>query len=316
MSMQLQLLAALSSTGAGTTVTPISVQRPDVAAAGAPRPTGRRLRSGRDAGPIVYTVLTVLVLVSLFPLYWILVASTRTNAEMNSRNAPLLPGTALFDNIAAALQQANIPLALVNSAWVAAAVAAGAVLTSTMAGFALAHLRMRGSGLWLAGIMGTMMVPLQLGIIPLFMVMAKFQLVGNPVAVVLPYLTAAFGVFFMRQYLVQAMPYELLEAGLVDGASVRRIFWSIVLPIARPGMAVLAMLTFMTSWNEFFWPIVVLNPSNPTVQVAISQLGQGYVHDQSVIMAGTFVCTMPVVIAFILLGKWITSGLIEGAVKG
>lgn len=315
MSIALQVLAAVSY-GRPTAVSVPDGARATSDSAPSGRNRGHRLKSGRDAGPVVYAVLSLLVVLSIFPLYWILVASTRTNAEMNSRNAPLLPGGALMENISAALQEANIPLALLNSAWVAACVAVGAVLTSTMAGFALAHLRMRGSNLWLAGIIGTMMVPLQLGIIPLFMVMARLQLVGNPMAVVLPYLTAAFGVFFMRQYLAQAMPYELLEAGLVDGASVRRIFWSIVLPIARPGMAVLAMLTFMTSWNEFFWPIVVLNPTNPTVQVAISQLGQGYVHDQSVIMAGTFVCTMPVVIAFIVLGKWITSGLVEGAVKG
>jgi len=314
MTVPQQILAALSSSGAAPSAAVVT-GAPLAAAKAAPDPR-RKLRSGRDAGPVVYTILSILVVASIFPLYWILVASTRTNAEMNSRNAPLVPGGALLTNISAALEQANIPLALFNSAWVAACVAAGAVLTSTMAGFALAHLRLRGSNLWLAGIIGTMMVPLQLGIIPLFMVMAQLHLVGNPVAVVLPYLTAAFGVFFMRQYLEQAMPYELLEAGLVDGASLRRVFWSIAIPIARPGMAVLAMLTFMTSWNEFFWPIVVLNPSNPTVQVAIGQLGQGYVHDQSVIMAGTFVCTMPVVIAFIVLGKWITSGLVDGAVKG
>ncbi|QXT63715.1 carbohydrate ABC transporter permease [Tessaracoccus palaemonis] len=275
----------------------------------------RRLASGRDAGPLVYLSLSVIVLVSIFPLYYILVTATRTNAEMNTRNPPLTPGSNLIGNIASAMEQANIPLALFNSAWVSALVALGAVLTSTMAGFALSHLGMKHEGTWLGAVMGTMMVPLQLGVIPLFIFMAAVNLVGNPMSVVLPYLTAAFGVFFMRQYLAQAMPKSLLEAARVDGASTRRIFWRIVLPIASPGMAVLAMLTFMQAWNEFFWPIIALNPSNPTVQVAISQLGQGYVHDQSVIMAGIFVCTMPVIIAFILLGKRITSGIVEGAVK-
>ncbi len=264
---------------------------------------------------MVYTVLVVIVVVSLFPLYWILVSASRTNSEMNSVSPPLFPGTELFNNIGQAFGQANIPLALFNSAWVAAAVAIGAVLTSTLAGFALAHLPLRGANVWLAGIVGTMMVPLQLGIIPLFIFMANIGLVGNPIAVVLPYLAVAFGVFFMRQYLIGALPKELLEAGRIDGATTRRIFWTIVVPIARPGMAVLAMLIFMTSWNEFFWPIVVLNPSNPTVQVAISQLGQGYVHNQSVILAGTFVCTVPVIIAFAILGKQITSGIVAGAVK-
>jgi len=274
-----------------------------------------KLASSRNAGPLVYISLSFIVFLSIFPLYWILVTSTRTNAEMNTRTPPLFPGPNLIENIVSAMGQANIPLALLNSAWISAAVALGAVITSTMAGFALSHLGMRREGTWLGAVMGTMMVPLQLGVIPLFIFMAAANLVGNPWAVVLPYLTAAFGVFFMRQYLAQAMPKELLEAAKVDGASTRRAFWSIVVPIASPGMAVLAMLTFMQSWNEFFWPIVVLNPTNPTVQVAISQLGQGYVHDQSVIMAGTFVCTIPVIIAFAILGKRITAGIVEGAVK-
>ncbi len=275
----------------------------------------RRYTTSRQAGPVVYVLLSVIVLISIFPLYWILVTASHNNAEMNNPNPPLIPGLELFDNIAQAMGQANIPLALFNSAWVAAAVAFGTVLTSTLAGFALSHLNLKGSAVWLGAIVGTMMVPIQLGVIPLFMFMARINLVGNPVAVVLPYLAAAFGVFFMRQYLVGAMPKELLEAGKMDGASTRRIFWTIVVPIARPGMAVLAMLVFMTAWNEFFWPIVVLNPTNPTVQVAISQLGQGYVHNQSVILAGTFVCTIPVIIAFAILGKQITSGIIQGAVK-
>ncbi|HMS36450.1 MAG TPA: carbohydrate ABC transporter permease [Arachnia sp.] len=275
----------------------------------------RKHTNDRQAGPLVYAMLTICVVLSAFPLYWILVTSSRSNEEMNAVPPPLTPGANLISNITAAFGQAKIGLALINSTWVAAVIALGTVLTSALAGFALSALKMRGRNKWMIGILGTMMIPLQLGIIPLFMIMAGANLVGNPWAVVLPYLASAFGVYFMKQYFDTALPHELIEAGYVDGATTRRIFWLVVLPIARPGMAVLAMLTFMTAWNEFFWPIVVLNPTNPTVQVAISQLGQGYVHDRSVIMAGTLVCTLPVIIAFAVLGKQITSGLLQGAVK-
>ncbi|WP_431795239.1 carbohydrate ABC transporter permease [Microbacterium enclense] len=280
-----------------------------------PHPRGRRHSTARQAGPLVYTLLSLIVIASAFPVYWIFVASSRSNSEMNQVPPPLTPGGNLFTNIAASFGQANISLALLNSAWVATVVSLGVVLTSALAGFALSQLRVKGRNVWMVGILGTMMIPLQLGIIPLFQIMAGLNLVGNPWAVVLPYLSSAFGVYFMKQYFDSALPRELIEAGYVDGASTRRIFWSIVLPIARPGMAVLAMLTFMTTWNEFFWPIVVLNPSNPTVQVAISQLGQGYVMDRSVIMAGTLIVTLPVIIAFAILGKQITRGLLQGAVK-
>ena len=127
---------------------------------------------------------------------------------------------------------------------------------------------------------------------------------------------SAFGVVFMRQYLARALPDEIIEAAVVDGASSFRIFRSIVLPAARPAMAVLGMLTFLTAWNDFFWPIIALSSQNPTVQVALNSLGQGYVPDRSIILAGTLVGTVPVLIVFALLGKQIVGGIMEGAVKG
>jgi len=148
------------------------------------------------------------------------------------------------------------------------------------------------------------------------MMIAELQWVDQLQAVVLPTLVSAFGVFFMRQYLVSALPDELLEAGRVDGASTHRIFFSIVLPVARPAMAVLAMLTFLTAWNEFFWPIIALTAANPTVQVAIANLGSGYVPQRAVIMAGTLLGTLPVLVVFGVLGKQIVGGIMAGAVKG
>src|ERR1700730_6729405 len=280
----------------------------------ATRPQAGTVASG--AGLPTYLVLTIVVLISVFPFYWILLSSTHTNAEMNAATPPFLPGSRLLNNVRAAGAQADIPKALLNSLIVATVISISVVLTSTLAGFALAKLKMRGRNELLAAIVATIMIPTQLGIIPLFIVMARLHLVGSLAAVMLPGLVAAFGVFLMRQYLVNALPFDLVEAAWVDGARTYRIFLSIVLPIARPAMAVLAMLTFMTAWNDFFWPFIVLNPTNPTVQVAIAELGQGYVHAQSVILAGTFVCTLPVVLVFLVLGKQIVGGLMQGAVKG
>src|SRR5690349_10510629 len=120
---------------------------------------------------------------------------------------------------------------------------------------------------------------------------------------------------FMRQYLAAALPDELLDAAKVDGATALRTVWSVVLPIARPGMAVLGMLTFMTAWNDFFWPVIALDTTNPTLQVALAALGGGYVPDTGVIMAGTLVGTLPVVVVFLLLGRQIVGGIVAGAVK-
>lgn len=282
------------------------------------RPRSRASRAARhqQGGRVAYAVLTVAVLISAFPFYWTIVAATRSNAELSHVPPSMLPGGGLTRNIHAVLEQADIGTALLNSLIVSTSVTVGTVLCSTLAGFAFAKLRFRGRGALLAVTVGTMMIPPQLGVIPMFMMIAELHWVNQLQSVILPGLVSAFGVFFMRQYLLQALPDELIEAGRVDGASTARIFWSIVIPVARPGMAVLGILTFMASWNDFFWPIIALTSQEPTVQVALRQLGGGYVHDQSVIMTGTLLGTLPVLLVFGLLGRQIVGGIMQGAVKG
>jgi cellobiose transport system permease protein len=296
------------------TIVPVRAELP----AQQPAPSRRRGRGGRTsaAGPVTYLLLIVSTLVSIFPLYWTLVAGSHTNHDIASTPPPFLPSADLFDNFALALEQAPIGKAIVNSVIVASCITIGTVLCCTLAGFAFAKLKFRGNGVLLALVIGTMMVPTQLAIIPLFILIAKLQWVNELQSVVLPSLVTAFGVFFMRQYLIQALPDELLEAGRVDGASTIRIFWSIVVPIARPAMAVLGMLTFLTAWNDFFWPIIALTTENPTVQVALAGLGTGYVPQRSIIMAGTLLGTLPVLVVFVVLGRQIVGGIMQGAVKG
>jgi cellobiose transport system permease protein len=286
--------------------------------AAAPAPRKSRVNRGTvmSAGIGTYIVLGLVTLVSVFPLYWTFVAASRPNSEINKIPPPLIPGRWLLTNIREAMDQVNMVKALLNSLIVSSCMAAGTVFFCTLAGFAFAKLRFRGRGLLLGLTLGTMMIPMQLGIIPLFIVVAKLHWVDHLQAVILPTLVTAFGVFMMRQYLAEALPLDLVEAAWVDGASTWRVFRSIVVPIARPAMAVLAMLTFLTAWNDFFWPIVALTADNPTVQVALNNLGGGYVPNQSVIMAGTLIGTVPVLIVFALLGRQIVGGMMQGAVKG
>ncbi|MFF8605876.1 carbohydrate ABC transporter permease [Streptomyces sp. NPDC015346] len=297
-------------------------QRPDraqpFASRGGPGMTPRTPRTPRTGrgGRITYAILVLAVLVSAFPFYWTIVAASRSNADLARVPPTLLPGPNLFHNVEAVMEEADIGTALLNSLVVSGSITVGTVLCCTLAGFAFAKLRFRGRGALLAVTVGTMMIPPQLGVIPLFMLIAELGWVNQLQSVILPGLVSAFGVFFMRQYLVQSLPDELIEAARVDGASSARIFWSIVVPIARPGMAVLGLLTFMAAWNDFFWPIIALSSQEPTVQVALRQLGGGYVHDQSVIMAGTLLGTLPVLLVFGLLGRQIVGGIMQGAVKG
>ena len=250
------------------------------------------------------------------PFYYMLVAASHPMADMVASPPPFLPGPDLLSNVTKAVRQQAIGLALVNSLVVCSVVTVSTCLLCTLAGFAFAKLRFRGRNGLFAVALGTMMVPPSLSVVPLYAIMADLGLAGHLASVILPSLVAAFGVFFMRQYLVQTLPDDLLDAARVDGASSLRTVVSIVLPIARPGMAVLGMLTFMTAWNDFFWPVIALDSANPTVQVALNNLGSGYVPDTSVIMAGTLVGTLPVIAVFVLLGRQIVGGIIAGAVKG
>lgn len=282
------------------------------------RPTRRRRRrrSGEHAGPVAYVLLVVTSFLFLAPFYYMIVAASRPMSEMNQFPPPLTPGNGLWRNILSAWEAQPLGLAIWNSLLVSSIITVTTVLFCTLSGYAFAKQRFTGKKALFTITVGTMMIPPTLGIVPLYQVMAALDLTGKLSAVVLPSLVTAFGVFFMRQYLIQTLPDELIEAARVDGATSLRTVWSIVLPIARPGMAVLAMLTFMAAWNDFFWPVIALVSSNPTVQVALKNLGSGYVPDQAIIMAGTFVGTLPVVIVFVLLGRQIVSGIMSGAVKG
>ena len=282
-----------------------------------PNPTRRRRADrSRQAGVGTYLTLIALTLISVFPLYYTIVMASHTNAELARRTPPLLPSRALFGNISKAFQLAPLNKGLLNSLIVSSAITLGTVAFCTLAGFAFAKLRFRGRNLLLGVCVATMMVPMQMGIIPLYLMMAKLGLANHLQAVVLPTLVTAFGVFFMRQYLSSAVPDELVEAGFVDGAGSFRIFWSIIVPAARPAMTVLAMLTFLTAWNDFFWPIIALSSQNPTIQVSLQSLATGYAPEQSIIMAGTLYGTVPVLVVFALLGKHIVGGIMQGAVKG
>jgi len=268
------------------------------------------------AGWGTYTAVVVITLVSVFPLYYTIVMASHTNAEMAAKTPPLLPNASLFGNVKKALELAPLNHGLINSVIVSGLVTLGTVSFCTLAGFAFAKLRFRGATLLLGICIATMMVPLQMGVIPLYMLMARLGMAGHLSSVILPTLCTAFGVFFMRQYVASAVPDELIEAAWIDGASPLRVFWAVVVPAVRPAMAVLGMLTFLMSWNDFFWPIITLSSQNPTVQVSFQSLATGYAPQQSIVMAGTLYGTIPVLIVFVLLGRQIVGGIMQGAVKG
>jgi cellobiose transport system permease protein len=290
-----------------------------------PRAVQRRMaakaRDHRRAGPLTYLGLLLLLFLSAFPLYWSFVVATLDNSALGAYPPVMTPGGNFRDNVhklfSTEIVNVDFWTALINSTIVASVVTVSVVFFSALAGFAFAKLDFRGRKWLLLVIVATMIVPVQLGVIPLYIEMNHFGWINHLHAVIAPFLVTAFGVFLMRQYIVGSVPNELIDAARVDGCHTLRVFWNVVLPAVRPIAAVLGLLTFMNTWNDFFWPLIVLSPHNPTVQVAVSTVSAAaYIPDYALIMTATFISILPLLVVFLVLGRQIIGGIMQGAVKG
>jgi cellobiose transport system permease protein len=306
-----------------TTHSHVRTARPDHPARpqGAPRPSRVR-RSGPlgrlwKRSPLTFITLVAAVALSVFPIYFMVVGATLSNDEIFKIPPPLLPGSRLGANLKAvfANEDANLAKGLLNSVIVSSCVTLSVVFFSSLAGFAFAKLRFRGKNAMLLLILGSMMIPVQLGLIPLFLIMVRLGWENHLAAVIVPFLINGFGIFLMRQYASQAIPDELIEAARVDGATTWGTYWRVVLPALRPAAAVLGIFTFMQTWNDFLWPYSVLNQDQPTVQLSLATLSSGYYSDFAQIFAGTALATLPLLLVFVLFGRQIIGGIMEGALK-
>ncbi|MEV1011379.1 carbohydrate ABC transporter permease [Streptomyces sp. NPDC049881] len=287
------------------------------AAPSVPRPRRRRARLGvRRAGPLTYTALALIALASMFPLWWTFVVASSGNEVLADTTPPLTPGGHLFDNISRVFDSVEFWTAIRNSLIISSAVALSNVVFSSLAGFAFSKLRFPGRNALMVVVVATLMVPTQLGIIPLYMLMTDFGLYGSLWAVILPGAVSAFGVFWMRQAIDEGIPDELVEAARMDGANLLRVWWSVIVPGVRNTASVLGLFVFMTAWNDFFWPLVVLPPDNGTVQTALNQLAAGYYTDYALMLSGAVLAVIPLLILFALLARRVIAGVMSGAVKG
>jgi cellobiose transport system permease protein len=277
------------------------------------------------AGPLTYLLLFACFLFAAFPLYWMFVVSTGTEASISRTPPQVTPEGNFFDNLNTVLTASDVQLAqsLVNSAIVASITTFSVLLFSSLAGFAFAKLRFRGSNGLMVFVVLTLTIPNQLGVVALYIIMSKLPFTeegeswnGHLIAIIAPSLVGAFGVFYMRQFILGAVPDELIESARVDGASTLRMFWSVVLPAIRPALAVLGLLTFVASWNDFQWPLITLQGTdNPTSMVAISDLASGVYVQYRWVLSGALVATIPLIVMLFIGGKQIVRGIMEGALK-
>ncbi|GAA2998541.1 carbohydrate ABC transporter permease [Microbacterium aurantiacum] len=284
------------------------------------RPIVAHNPSSRRPGWVTYLFLGAVIVLSVFPLYAAAMYGSSTTTEITRAVGSLprwLPTLQLWENFAEvfAAEQFNLWLAFFNSLLVAVTVSASVVFFSTLAGFAFAKLRFRGRHALYIAVLATLIIPAQVGTIPMFVMMNEFGWIDSLLALTVPGLVGAFGVFWMTQYLQEALPYELVEAARVDGASMFRTFWSIALPAARPAAATLALFTFIGSWNSFFWPSVVMR-SQLTMPLVVPQLQGAFTSDTGLVMAGVFLVALPLLVVLALAGRQLVSGVMAGAIKG
>jgi cellobiose transport system permease protein len=284
------------------------------------RNRGKRLgmtSDGRQPGWPSYLALTITIMLFLFPLYYaVSIASQNTPSNQYGVQA-LIPGSALLRNLGRAFGEIKFWQALGGTFFVSTLVSISTVLLSTLAGYSFSKLRFRGRNFLLTCVVATMTIPSQLNIIPLFIMANKANLYGSIWAVIIPGLVSAFGVFWMTQYISDALPYELIEAARVDGCSMIRTFWSVGLPAARPAASMLFLFTFIGQWTNYFWPMLVLGSNkNSMLTTAAAALKGAHFTDYTLVMSGVILTTFPLLLLFFFAGKQLVSGIMAGAVKG
>lgn len=265
---------------------------------------------------VVTGAAAVFVLVTLAPLLWMLSVSFMAPGEAAAFPPPLLPSAPTLENYRELFVTYGIGKYFGNSLLLATLATLLALLFTVPAGYAFAKLRFKGRDRIFQALVGALVIPGQIGMLPLFLMLKGMGLVNSYAGALVPWLAGIFGIFLVRQYCL-SIPDEMLEAARVDGASEGRIFRSIVLPMLTPILVTLALFVFLGSWNDFMWPLIILADQDLyTLPVALAALSREHVQDNELMMAGSVVTTLPVLILFLALQRFYMSGLLAGSVKG
>lgn len=279
-------------------------------------PVRRRSRRRITSTTILYIVLILLALIIVLPLVWMLLTSFKTDSDA-VRNPYSIPNPFSLDGYQKLLNgQQPIFLWLWNSFAAASVQTILVLVTASMGAYALARLNFPGKRVVFGLIISTLLVPPVVFLIPNYLIVQNLGWLDSILAITVPGAAGAFGIFFLRQFFV-GLPVEIEEAARIDGASDLRIFVQIVLPLARPALATLAVLTFLNNWNDFLWPVyVLLSPDNMTLQPGLSMLQGAYRTHFGIVMAGAVVASVPVLVLFGIAQRQIVQSVAGTGVKG
>lgn len=255
-------------------------------------------------------------LIMLFPFFWMISSSLKNSVEAFATPPSLIPSSPTLENYRHVFEILNMPRLFLNSITVSVTVVSLQLITSALAGYAFARLHFRGKNFLFLIYLATMMIPFQVIIVPLFIEMRTFGLIDSFLGLGLPMIASAFGVFLMRQAML-AIPKELEDAALLDGANHFRLFFSVALPLCLPSLAALGILSFMAVWNAYLWPLVIIfSPEKMTLPLALANLQGENLTDWPMVMAATTLAIIPIAIVYLLLQKQIAQSFLTAGLKG
>jgi multiple sugar transport system permease protein len=264
----------------------------------------------------VNAALVAIAALTLFPLLWMFCASLMSPGESAVYPPPLWPAHPTLDNYRDLFSRAGMGRRFLNSLGIASAATLLSLLFNVGAGYAFAKLRFPGSQRIQRFMVGALVIPAQVAMLPLFLMLKGLGLINTLPGVLVPWLAGVFSIFLVRQY-ASGVPDELLEAARLEGAGEFAIFRLIVLPLLTPILVTLAVFTFLGAWNDFLWPLIVLNEGRLyTLPVALASLSREHVQDSELMMAGSVLTVLPVLVLFLVLQRYYLKGMMSGAVKG
>lgn len=264
---------------------------------------------------VLHIVMTSFALVTLLPFFWMLSASLMQSGEASIFPPRFLPETITFGNYVQLYEKLNVTRFFLNSLILSVSVTVLSLFVNSMAGFAFAKYAFRGKKQIFAALISSMIIPGQVTMLPVFLLLNKMGLINTYFGVIIPGLASIFGIFLIRQYL-QSVPDSLIEAARIDGANDFLIYRKIILPLAKPVLVTLALFTFMGTWNDFLWPLIVMTKESMyTLPVALANLLGEHVQDVEMMMAGSVITIIPVLIVFLVLQKYYLQGIMIGGVK-
>ena len=268
------------------------------------------------ASLIVNGVLFAAAVATVAPLVWMVSVSFMAPGEASAFPPPLVPGQPTLANYRELFAHAGMGRYLVNSIVLTVLVTLVSLTFNVAAGYAFAKLPFGGRDRIFKSLLAALVIPGQVAMVPLFLLLKQMGLVNSYGGIVVPAMASIFGIFLVRQYAL-SIPDQLLEAARLDGASEFRIFRSVIVPLLKPIIVTLAVFTSLGAWNDFMWPLIVLNDSDLyTLPVALASLSREHVQDNELMMAGSVLTTLPVLLVFLALQRYYVEGIMLGSVKG